>query len=208
MKFPRLPVALSLAIVMSSAAAAPSHDNSPQLAYGLMMKQGGKLVFAPCRDPSYAFVEDVSDDGQVVRGLDQVGLAAGKQLYVELLGWLDGGTLRAKSINLARTDGRCQRPGSNGEAWLASGHGPDWAMAAGTAGIQLQRAGVPELSIPYSAFREAGTVSTFSSEGEYGKLEISLTKALCRDQAAATIAGWTATIAVDGQILKGCAWQR
>jgi len=208
MKFLCLPVVLSLALLAPNAPAAPNADNSPQLAQGLMMKQGDKLVFAPCRDPSYTFVEDVSGDGQVIKGLDEVGLAAGKRLYVELFGWLDGAILRAKSINLARTDGRCQRPGSNGEAWLASGHGPDWAMAAGTAGIQLQRAGAPELSVPYTAFREAGGVSMFSSEGEHGKLEIRMTKALCRDQAAATIAGWTATIAVDGQILKGCAWQR
>ena len=37
-------------------------DTTPRLAYGLMMKQGEKTIFAPCRDQSYALMQDVSTD--------------------------------------------------------------------------------------------------------------------------------------------------
>ena len=50
---------------------------------------GDKLMFAPCRDRSFVFFEDVSADGQVGKALDLIGLAAGKKLYVELLGFVE-----------------------------------------------------------------------------------------------------------------------
>ena len=37
----------------------------PKLASGLMMKQGDKLIFAPCRDRSYATVDDISPAGML-----------------------------------------------------------------------------------------------------------------------------------------------
>ena len=40
-------------------------DTTPKLAYGQMLKQGEKLVFSPCSDPSYAMMEDVSPDRTV-----------------------------------------------------------------------------------------------------------------------------------------------
>ena len=49
-------------------------DTTPKVASGLMMKQGGKLVFAPCRDRSYAMVDDILPDGMVTRALDSVDM--------------------------------------------------------------------------------------------------------------------------------------
>ena len=86
-------------------------DKTPKIASGLLMKQGDKLVFAPCRDRSYAMVDDISPERMVTRALDSVGLAAGKKLYVELMAVVDGGMLRASGLNLARAEGRCQQPG-------------------------------------------------------------------------------------------------
>ena len=56
-------------------------DTTPKLAYGLMMKQGEKTIFAPCRDQSYALMQDVSTDQFVTKALNMVGLESGKKLY-------------------------------------------------------------------------------------------------------------------------------
>ena len=123
-------------------------DKTPKMASGLLMKQGDKLVFAPCRDRSYAMVDDISPERMVTQALDSVGLAAGKKLYVELMAVLDGGMLRASGLNLARTEGRCQQPGGNEESWRASGNEPGWLLAVGPEVVVLKRLGQPDANVP------------------------------------------------------------
>ncbi|HEX6735257.1 MAG TPA: hypothetical protein VF096_10625, partial [Azonexus sp.] len=183
-------------------------DLTPRLAYGFLMKHGDKLVFAPCRDRSYALVEDVSADRQVSRGLELAGLADGRKFYVELLGVSEGNALRASELNLARADGRCQKPGGSDEAWLASGHEPEWALAAGGDKVTLQRQGGAEISVPYRVFERQGEIAQFAGQGEGGRLELRFEHKLCRDSMADAVFGWTATLRVDGRTLQGCAWQR
>ncbi len=192
----------------TQAPAAPAPDTTPRLAYGFLMKHGEKLVFAPCRDRSYAQVEDVSPDRQVMRGLEMAGLADGRKFYVELLGVSDGVTLRASELNLAHADGRCQKPGGSDEAWLASGHTPDWALAAGGEKVTLQRQGAGEINLPYRAFERRGDVAQFSGDSAGGRVEVRFEHKLCRDAKAAAVFGWTATVRAGGQTLQGCAWQR
>ena len=50
-------------------------DSTPKLATGLLMKQGDKLVFAPCRDRSYAMVDDVSPGRAVPPASRIIGLS-------------------------------------------------------------------------------------------------------------------------------------
>ncbi len=183
-------------------------DSAPKLAYGLMMQQGERLIFSPCRDPSYANVEDVSADGSVTRALNSVGLAAGKRLYVELLGVLENGTLKASAFNMARVEGRCQMPGGKEEAWRAAGNDPAWALVAGSEHVRLQRYGKPEVVLPYTAFRSDGNVSRYDGASDHAKLVVRLDKTLCRDAQANGIFAWTATVELNGEVLKGCAWQR
>lgn len=187
-----------------AADSAPKPDATPRLAYGFLMKHGEKLVFTPCRDRSYALVEDVSADRQVTRGLEMAGVADGRKYYVELLGVVDGGALRASELNLARAEGRCQRPGGSDEAWLASGNEPGWALAAGGEKVTLQRQGGKEVSVPYRVFTRQGEVAQFAGEG----LELRFERQLCRDTLADAVLGWTATVRIDGQTLQGCALVR
>jgi putative lipoprotein len=183
-------------------------DATPRLAYGFLMKHGEKLVFAPCRDRSYALVEDVSVDRQVTRGLEMVGVADGRKYYVELLGVVDGNALRASELNLARAEGRCQKPGGSDEAWLASGNEPGWALAAGGEKVTLQRQGGKEISVPYQVFARQGAVAQFSGQSVDGRLEVRFEHQLCRDTMADAVFGWSATVRVDGQTLQGCALVR
>jgi len=186
----------------------PQPEATPRLAYGLLMKYGAKLVFAPCRDPSYTLVEDVSPDRQVSRGLEMAGLAEGRKLYVELLGVVEGDSLRASELNLAHADGRCQRPGGSDEAWLARGDQPAWALAAGGERVTLKRQGRADVNLPYRVFERQGEAALFSGQGAEGSLDLRFEHKLCRDEATGVVFGWTAFIRADGQPLRGCAWRR
>ncbi|MBU1363004.1 MAG: hypothetical protein KKE51_04170 [Gammaproteobacteria bacterium] len=199
--------ALFLSVTLQAEEAKPV-DNTPKMAYGLMMQQGDRLIFSPCRDRSYANVEDVSADGSVTRALNSVGLAAGKRLYVELLGVLDNGTLKASAFNMARVEGRCQMPGGKEEAWRAAGNDPAWALVAGGEHVRLQRYGKPEVVLPYAEFRSEGNVSRYDGSADRNKLAIRLEKTICRDVQANGAFAWTATVELNGEALKGCAWQR
>lgn len=210
MKIRVIAVAAAVALSLTGVRAdeAPAVEQKPKLAYGLMMKQGDKLVFSPCRDRSYALVEDVSVDGSVVAGLDQVGLSAGKKLYVELLGVTDGLALKASGLNLARTDGRCQQPGGAEESWQAAGNAPAWALAAGGEQVLLKRPAVADLVLPYREFARDGQLASYDGEGAGHVLRLRFEQKTCRDANADAVFGWTATLTVDGQALQGCAWQR
>ncbi|UCV23268.1 COG3650 family protein [Ferribacterium limneticum] len=202
----------ALAVLLLSAALqadeAKPVDATPKMAYGLMMKQGDRLIFSPCRDRSYANVEDVSADGSVTRVLNSVGLDAGKRLYVELLGVLDNGTLKASAFNMARVEGRCQMPGGKEEAWRAAGNDPAWALVAGGEHVRLQRYGKPEVVLPYTEFRSEGNLSRYDGASDHYKLAVRLDKTICRDAQANGAFAWTASVELNGQVLKGCAWQR
>lgn len=183
-------------------------DSAPKIASGLLMKQGDKLVFAPCRDRSYAMVDDISPGGAVTRALDGIGLAAGRKLYVELMAVVDGGMVRASGLNQARAEGRCQQPGGNEESWRASGNEPSWLLAIGPEVVVLKRLGKADVNVPGGPATSAGGVARFEARTEATRLTARFDNALCRDTMADAVFGWTATVEINGEMLKGCAWQR
>jgi len=183
-------------------------DKTPKIASGLLMKQGDKLVFAPCRDRSYSMVDDISPERTVTKALDSVGLAAGKKLYVELMAVVDGGMLRASGLNLARTEGRCQQQGGNEESWRASGNEPGWLLAVGPEVVVLKRLGQPDVNVPGTPIVRDGGVVRFESRTEASWLKARFENKVCNDTMADAVFGWTATVEINGQTLKGCAWQR
>ena len=182
---------------------------APKLAYGLLVKQGDKILFAPCRDRSYALVDDVSPNQVVTRGLREVGLDQGKKLYVELVGSVEGIALKASALNLARTEGRCQQPGGAEESWRAAGHAPGWLFAAGNEQVTLKRQGqTQDLLWPAQDFQRNGDRVSFSAQAGEQRLELHFTQTLCRDPEAEAVFGWSATLLHNGETLRGCAWQR
>ena len=183
-------------------------DKTPKIASGLMMKQGDKLVFAPCRDRSYTMVDDISPERMVTKALDSVGLAAGKRLYVELMAVVDGGMLRASGLNLARTEGRCQQTGGNEESWRASGNEPGWLLAIGPEVVVLKRLGQPDVNVPGAPTVRDGGVVRFEARTEASRIKARFENKVCHDTMADAVFGWTATVEINGQTLKGCAWQR
>ena len=183
-------------------------QNTPKLAYGQLMKHADKLVFSPCRDRSYAMMEDVSPDRSVTRALDSVGLDVGKKLYVELMAVVDGGMIRASGLNQARTEGRCQLPGGSEESWRAAGNEPGWLLAVGKEVIVVKRQGKADVSVTAVPPRSEGTATYFDTATGGNRLAVTFEKLLCHDTMADSVFGWTATVNLNGQTLKGCAWQR
>lgn len=207
----RLLIACCLGLNLLPAAAQVSEDAEkavPRLALGVMMKQGEKLVFSPCRDRSYALVEDVSPDASVLRGLREVGLDAGKKLYVELLGVMDGINLKASALNLARTEGRCQQPGGADETWRAAGYGPGWLLVAGGERLSLRREGQADLILPYREPEPAGTGVAYQVADADHRVAMEFTAGQCGDPQGQSVFGWQARVTVDGETLHGCAWRR
>ncbi len=203
------PATPSSPLVSPSPIATPP-DTTPKLALGQMMKSGDKLVFSPCRDRSYATVQDISNDSQVTKALNKVGLDAGKKLYVELVGVLENTVLKVSDINLARSEGRCQLPGGKDELWRAAGNEPSWSLVAGETGaeVKLKRLDKPDVSVPYSAFKTEGAMTSFAASKDNQKLALRFERKQCFDTMADAVFGWTATVEHNGKVLKGCAWQR
>lgn len=200
-------IALLAALAAFAGAAVHAEESSePKLASGLLMKQGGKLVFAPCRDRSYAVMEDVSANGSLTAALNRIGLEAGKKVYVEVFAVMEGITLRASNLNFARAEGRCQPPGGKDEAWRAAGAG--WALAAGGDQVAVKRSGKPDVAVPYGPLKTEGNITTYEAGQAGNKLALRFERAACQDKAGDALLGWTATVTVNGETLKGCAWQR
>lgn len=197
-----------LAVPGASAQAAKPADNTLRLAYGFVMKEGERIVFAPCRDRSYALVEDVSAGRSVTAMLDSVGLAAGRKLYVELFAVVEGGALKASGVNLARTEGRCQRPGGADEAWQAGGNEPGWNLAAGGDKVVVRRQGKPDVVLPFRPFAEDDGIARYEVAQDGHRLALRFERKACRDTMADAVFGWTATVGLDGQAFAGCAWRR
>lgn len=210
----RLPLltvlALSTAGAVNGALAdeSPAPPAQPRLAYGQMARMGDKLVFAPCRDRSYIMMEDVSPEGALTRSLEQIGLAEGKKLYVELWAVLEGGALRASALNMAQQEGRCQQPGLGEETWRATGNAPGWLLALGTEKAVLKRAEQPDVVLPMATVDASGGGAQMVASSAEHRLSLKFEPALCHDTARAAIYGWLAQVTVDGQVLAGCAWQR
>lgn len=204
-------IAALTALVASAAAAEETVpvDSTPRLANGLLMKQGGKLVFAPCRDRSYAIVEDISNGSTVTKALDGIGLEAGRKLYVELFAVLENVTLKATSLNFARADGRCQPSGGPDEAWRATGTGTSaWTLAAGGEHLLVKRAGKPDAKFPFGTVKVDGGATTYEASQDGNKLALRFERGICREKGGELVFGWTASVVVNGDTLKGCAWQR
>lgn len=187
---------------------AKTADNTPKLASGLLMKQGDKLVFAPCRDRSYAIVDDTSPQKGITTALKSLGLDSGAKLYVEIYGVIEGINLKANTLNFARADGRCQPPGTSLEAWQATGNEPGWAMAAGGDTVQVKILGKSDVTVPYTPFKVDGDKVSFEATQGKNKVSLQLERQTCRDAKTNTLFGWTARLTVNDQPLKGCAWQR
>jgi putative lipoprotein len=210
MTFHRPLTAVAVAFLASALHAQPVKpgDSMPRLARGQMMKQGDKLIFSPCRDRSYVMLEDVSPDREVTRALDSVGLESGKKLYVELLAVIDGGMIRASGLNQARTEGRCQQPGGKEESWRAAGNEPGWLLAVGDEAVALKRPGAADLRLPFKVSGNEGGATRIEAAGEGKHLAVAFERRMCHDPMADSVFGWTATVNVNGETLKGCAWQR
>lgn len=183
-------------------------DAAPKLAYGQMIRYGGKTVFSPCRDRSFTQFEDASRDGYIGKVLDQLGLSAGKKLYVEVLGAREGDVLKATDLNFAQTEGRCQMPGGRTEVWRASGNEPAWVLAFGAEFVQVKRSGQPEVVVPAAPLTRAPGLATFAASQGNQRVSLRFERTLCHDTMADAVFGWTARVTVNGEALNGCAWQR
>lgn len=198
--------ALVLLSAVSMVQAGEEKVSTDALARGMLVKYGEKLVFAPCRDRAYAFVEDLSEGREIGKGLDAMGLADGKKMYVEFWGRTEGDSLKVQRLNFAQLDGRCQLSGGAEESWRGVGNGSAWSMGLGDAGVNIRTADGVDLSFPPVALKSEETGFSGQVDGKNQHLELKILPGLCRHDGR--LFGWTMRMNLGGERLEGCAWQR
>lgn len=198
--------ALLLLSSVSVAQAGEEKEVSDALVRGMLVKYGEKLVFAPCRNRAYAFVEDVSGGKEVDKALGAMELEDGKKMYVEFWARLEGDSLKVHRLNFAEVDGRCQLSGGAEESWRGVGNVSPWSMGLGEMGVKIRTADGVDLSFPPVALKSEG--ASFSGQVSEGArhLELKLLPGLCRHDGR--LFGWTMSMNLGGERLEGCAWQR
>jgi uncharacterized membrane protein len=178
-----------------------------KIAKGLLMQHAGRVIFSPCRHQSYYQVEDLSPNAGLTAQLGNLGLAEGKNLYVEFQGTLEGDTLKARQINLARAEARCHEAGGPDERWRAAGQDEAWRFVAIAGEILLTRPGKPDLKLPYNSTKTENDLIVLTT-AEKPDAQWRFERRYCRDQSAGMLFGWQAEIKIEGEVLHGCAWQR
>ncbi len=212
MKFRKLlPLLAAFILPMAAVAVEPAPAVSEEkIAKGLLLQHEGRKIFSPCRHRSYYKLEDVSPNADVSAQLVKLGLVDGKNLYVEFLSVIEQDQLQAKHINLARAEARCHEAGGPDEIWRAAGQanqGSAWQLVVAADELLLTRPGKPELKLAYKSHQEgSGAVVLTTSDKPEAAWRIQ--RQYCQDQASGTLYGWQAELTVDGEVLKGCAWQR
>lgn len=198
--------ALLLLSSVSVTQAGEEKEVSDALARGMLVKYGEKLVFAPCRERAYAFVEDVSGGKDVAEALGAMGLEDGKKMYVEFWGRLEGDSLKVNRLNFAQMDGRCQLSGGAEESWRGVGNTSPWSIGLGEMGVNIRTAEGVDLSFPPVVLQSEGAGFSGRVDGEAQHLELKLLPGLCRHDGR--LFGWTMSMNLGGKRLEGCAWQR
>lgn len=194
-----------LCLALSSAASAQEAIRSDQIARGLLMQHGEKLIFSPCRERTYVEVNDVSNDGIVSQALTKLGLSEKSPLYVEFVGQVDGGRLKASFVNFASTQARCQSSTASDEKWRGFGTAPNWSLSIGEHFAALSREGAPKQTL--------GEI-TPSIEGEMVRFQLPeaqgqwiFRRGLCQQGEGTMLFGWVAELQQRTGTLRGCAWR-
>lgn len=181
--------------------------NEEKIARGLLMQHEGRLIFSPCRQRSYFALNDISPEKTLTAQFGTLGLAAGKTLYVEVLGQVQENDLQARQLNFARVGSRCQETGGPEEAWRAVGQGANWSLAIGRGVLVLQRSGQPELRLSDETLGSAAE-GAYRNGTEQPTLHWRFVPGVCRSGDDGVVFGWQAELDIGGEVLKGCAWQR
>lgn len=187
-------------------ASAEEAPKTEQIARGLLMQHAGKMIFAPCRERTYAEINDTSPGQQIGNALTKLGLAEKKPLYVEFVGQLDGATLKVSAINFASTQARCQASTKFEEKWRGLGHGPRWALRVGENLAKLEQEGQPDVTLSDTELKIDGETARIEFKPGVAE-QWTFRRGLCRGEDNTSLFGWQAELKRANGTLRGCAWQ-
>ena len=74
--------------------------------------------------------------------------------------------------------------------------------------MALKRPGAADLRLPFKVSGNERGATRIEAAGEGKHLAVAFERHMCHDPMADSVFGWTATVNVNGETLKGCAWQR
>jgi len=179
---------------------------------GELTAADGKLVFQPCQEQRRYIVNDTGgtsvlqqaatladDNGKLfadLRGriVSSASAGTGSQLDVEQLYRLEPSGTACDDADFKRVILR------------ATGHSPEWTLAATGKGLVLDREGQPPLAVPYVEEQLGDGRFNLGTEANGQKVELWVTPARCVDSKTGSVQHMTAELRVNGQVQRGCAY--
>lgn len=176
---------------------------------GQLLQQQGNLYLSPCREQRRLQLVDADGLQDDIRRLSPDAAP----LFIDLRARAEAGPSSgdgrlsfAQLYRLEREGRGCSDPGFARLLLRASGHHPDWSVDISEQGLLLQRPGQPPQALPYLEERLPGDQASFSSEADGQRLELWVAPQACQDIASGTRTPYSASLTLDGQTLRGCAY--
>lgn len=189
---------------------APAELSGQTRMQGTLAASEGGWLFTPC-DASRTF--KVTDNGNTGIAEEAAALSDGPgALFADLRGRFDGNTVEgsAGGLNLQtlyrieRSTGACKDPDFKLSGYLARGDASAWAVWVSPNGMKLQRAGQPDLAVPYVQEQLPGGGTSLSTEANHQRIELWLAPQRCAQGARVTFL--TAELRLGDQVQRGCAY--
>lgn len=203
---------LSLALVLSGCQSLLSDATPPprpsERWQGELRQTDGHLRFTPCGEQrAFAIPGDAPLPSDALALLTQPGHNG---FFADLRGHgsaSSADTLTIRDLYRLQTRGSgCADPAFRRLLVHAEGQSPDWTVDITSQGLLLRRPDQPPLALPYLEEQLAEGRASFSSEADGHRLELWVAPQACTDTAGETFSHLGASLRLDGQLLRGCAW--
>ncbi|MNN13527.1 hypothetical protein D3C81_1265620 [compost metagenome] len=180
---------------------------------GEITSQGNMLLFKPCNEQRRFSIEDSGNTG-LAREAASLFRDGGKVLFADVRGTFSGSSASGtdgklgvdKLFRLQREGFGCDDPNFKRLIVRASGNEPGWSVMVNSQGMLVQRAGQPQLALPYVVESLPDGSSSYSSEADGEKLELWVAPAHCVNDMSGTLSNLSATLHLQGQVMRGCAY--
>lgn len=192
-----------------------SQPEAPSMA-GLTRMQGelsaadGKLLFKPCAEDRRYVVSDGGDTSV----LQEAATLAEKQgkLFADLRGKFsasgssDGQLDLRQLYRIERSGNACNDPNFQRLILRAGGKNPAWNVDVSAKGMMIERAGQPNLALPYLEEQLGDSRFNLSSEANHQRVELWVAPQRCVDSATGAVRHLRAELRIDGKTLQGCGY--
>ncbi len=199
---------LFVVLAMAGCAILPGARQEPsERLTGTLTAESGELRLLPC-DGSNAIA--VADSANIQPLFDQVVQPGRRSVFADITvrTLADGGVEPVEVIRLQQKLSGCADQSHARTQWSVVGHGLEWRMQIGPAGMQWLDQGTDSIALPVPVITEEIPGSAIGFQTLRGdSQEVWLYPDGCFEQSSGDYFHRTARLVRDGQTLTGCAYQ-